>query len=57
MRHVWTNDFGEKVTRHFFGSYRQCRKYIVARWGHWPCWATISRSTDSDRVKQWFGIR
>ena len=57
MRHVWTNDLGEQVTRHFSGTYRQCRKYITGRWGYWPPFAAISRSTDSDRVKRWFGIR
>ena len=56
MRHVWTNDMGKQVTHHFSGSYHQCRKYIVGRWGHWPCWATISRSTSRERVKRWFGI-
>lgn len=43
--YVKTRNFNDTHTVMFKGTRRQCEKFIVGRWGHWPPFATIHSTT------------
>lgn len=49
MYRVWTiNMNGTVACMTDWQSRTQCRRFIVARWGHWPPFAYISKCKDED---------
>jgi len=33
----------------------QCKRFILARWGHWPCWAYISKAANLENFIRYNG--
>jgi len=55
-RRVVTTDCSGAVTVHTdWLTYGQCQRYILARWGHWPPWAFVSRAS-GERLRRLYGF-
>ena len=56
MFSVWTKNCNETYSiMTDWQSYSACKKMIVGRWGHWPCWAYISKAQNTETFKQYNG--
>jgi hypothetical protein len=42
---VVTRNFGDTYTVMKEGTRAECRRFIIARWGHWPPFAAITTRT------------
>jgi hypothetical protein len=56
MYRVWTKDFPDRLYCHTdWQSYGECRRFILARWRHWPPFAFISKCQDSTTFRRYHG--
>jgi len=56
MFRVWTKNCNETYSiMTDWQTYSACKKMILGRWGHWPCWAYISKAQNTETFKQYNG--